>query len=165
MKNRFVLFLTLIPIIALALLFVLPLVTVLEISDAAGRTLAEVPVREGDLVSVNYTHSVEKTPVNETYMVDKDGCLKLAFATFESGGAGLPSDASYDIRQGSDGTFVITNFNRTYDTVTYGTGNISRHRVIIGQDEYRLYDILKGNNKFTMRITRDSPVNIFILHI
>jgi hypothetical protein len=165
MKNYPAFFFIVLLLIALAVLLVSPIVTVVNISDVAGRTLVEVPVREGDLISVNYTHSVEKTPVNETYVVDKDGRLALSFATFESSGVGLPSDASYDVRQYDNGTFIVSNFNRTYDSVTYGTGNISRHRVIIDNTEYDIFDKLKKNNKFKIRIMKDSPLNVFILNI
>lgn len=165
MKNNLVYFLVTLTLIALAVLMLSPLVPVVLIHDAAGRALIEEPVSPGDLISINYTHSVEKTHVNETYVVDPEGRLALYSAAFESSGAGLPSDASYEIEQGGNGQFIIRHYNRTYDAVTYGTGNISRHRVIIGNEEYDIFDILKENNKFTIRITRDSPINIFILHI
>lgn len=165
MKNNLVFFLVTLTLIALAALMLSPLVPVVLIHDATGRTLIEEPVSPGDLISVNYTHSVEKTSVNETYRVDNAGRLALYSAVFESSGAGLPSDASYDIAQGGNGQFIIRNFDRVYDEVTYGTGNISRHHVYIGGHEYDVFDILKENNKFTIRITRDSPINIFILHI
>ncbi len=165
MKNNPAFFLVSLTLIALAVLLLSPLITVILISDEAGRTVVEVPISPGDLISVNYTHSVEKTHVNETYRVDNTGRLALYSATFESSGAGLPSDASYAIEQGENGQFIIRNYDRTYDEVTYGTGNISRHRVYIGSHEYDIFDKLKENNKFTLRITRDSPINIFILHI
>ncbi len=164
MKNITFFFLSLV-LITLAVLMLSPIVTVIIISDAGGRMLIEEPVRPGDMVSVNYTHSVEKTYVNETYVVDPEGRLALYSAAFQSSGAGLPSDASYEIEQGDNGQFIIRHYNRTYDEVTYGTGNISRHRVIVGNSEYNIYDKLKENNKFSIRISRDSPINIFILHI
>ncbi|BAI61405.1 conserved hypothetical protein [Methanocella paludicola SANAE] len=165
MKNNPVFFLLFLALFALALLLMLPIVMVVNISDIKGSTLIEEPINPGDRISVNYTHSVEKTYVNETYVVDNGGRLALYSAVFESSGAGLPSDASYEIEQGENGQFIIRNYDRTYDEVTYGTGNISRHRVIIDNSEYYIYDKLKENNKFTIKISRDSPINIFILHI
>jgi hypothetical protein len=165
MKNYLSLFLLSLIFLTVALLLLSPDITVVLVSDAAGRILAEEPISTGDQVSVRYTHSVEKTPVNETYIVDAEGRLALTFATLESSGAGLPSDASYEVEQGINGTFIVHYSGRVYDSITYGTGNISRHVVIIGGKEYDIFDKLKENNKFNIVITRDSPINIFILHI
>lgn len=162
MKNLTFFLFTLV-FLALAGLCFSPLVTVVQVSDPAGRALVEEPVRPGDLISVLSTHSVEKTGINETYAVEGDGRLSLAYGSFESGGAGLPSDISYDIEQGEDGKFIIRHYNRTFNELIYETGNISRHRVVVGGHEYDMMSRLNNDNKFIIRTTKDSPAHIFVL--
>jgi hypothetical protein len=149
--------------IALCGILLIPWVMAVDVSDIDGHALLIEPVSPGDMISVRYTHSVEKTPVNETYIVNTNGTLSLSYATFESSGAGLPSDGSYNITC-DNGTFLITGFDRTFDRITYGTGNISRHTIFIHGHRYDMYEklILSDDKKFIIRITDDSPINIFI---
>lgn len=163
MSKKTILLLVSLLLITLCCILFIPWVMAFKVSDIDGNPLLIEPVSPGDMISIRFTHSVEKTPWNETYIVNKNGTMSLSYATFESSGAGLPSDGSYKIIC-DNGTFLLTGLDRTFDHIIYGTGNISRHTIFLHGQEYDMYEklILMDDKKFIVRITDDSPINIFI---
>ena len=58
--------------------------------DTIERSLFSAPISSGETITLKYIHSVEKTPVFETYVMDADGRIYLSQTTVESSGYGLP---------------------------------------------------------------------------
>ncbi len=68
----------------------------LVVSDAeTGENLLEIPVEDGDEVTLAYTHSVEKTPIEDVYVIEET-TLQMDRMVFRSHGAGLPSDEAIE---------------------------------------------------------------------
>ncbi|APW97281.1 hypothetical protein CHINAEXTREME_05615 [Halobiforma lacisalsi AJ5] len=111
---------------------------VVEHADGGDRVL-EVPVDEGTEVTVSYMHSVEKTPVEDIYVVD-DGALRMDRMVFVSHGAGLPSDA--DIEETDDGFVVYP--DGTYERLNVVPGEIAGHELIVGDERYDLVERTDG---------------------
>lgn len=99
-----------------------------------GELLLAVPVDDGSPVTLAYTHSVERTPVRDHYVV-RDGRLVMTRMTFESYGWGLPAGADVKL---VDGTFVAEP-DRTYATLTVSPGRQAGHRLIV---ENRTIDLV-----------------------
>nr|WP_128476901.1 DUF1850 domain-containing protein [Halorussus pelagicus] len=124
----------------------------LVVADAeTGERLLTVPVAEGDTVALNYTHSVEKTPVLDVYAVNGTS-LEMVRMEFQSYGAGLPARADVNVTE--DGTFVFDPEGR-YDRIYVKPGEIAGHRLLVKD---RTYDLvaLSDARSVELFVTNDS---------
>lgn len=124
--------------------------------DDTGERLLTTPVDDGETVTLAYTHSVEKSPVREEYTV-RDGTLVMTKAEFHSYGWGFPAGANVTNR---NGTFVYDPPGR-YETVTVVPGTIADHRLVVGGDPGRTYDLVAlagGENAVTIDVQRCSAL-------
>ncbi|WP_255194832.1 DUF1850 domain-containing protein [Halorarius litoreus] len=129
---------------------------VLVVEDAdTGDRLLTVPVEDGSTVTLTYTHSVEKTPVEDVYTVDGTR-LDNSLMRFESYGWGLP--AREDVRL-EDGWFVFDP-DRTYDEFYVKPGRIAGHTLTVDGETY---DLVELSNASSVRIAveRRSPLPAF----
>ena len=114
--------------------------TVLVVTDADGDELLVTPVSEDTEVTVEYTHSVEKTLVRDVY-VPEDGALVMTRMEFSSFGAGLPSQADVET---VDGRYVYDPPPRRYDPLRVTTGHVADHDLLVGDDRYDVADLADG---------------------
>ncbi|WP_247003457.1 DUF1850 domain-containing protein [Halosolutus gelatinilyticus] len=106
----------------------------LVVADAeTGDRVLERPVEDGTEVTLSYTHSVEKTPIEDVYVVDGT-TLRMDRMVFRSHGAGLPTDAAYER---TDEGFVLP-LNDSYETVRVVPGSIAGHELVVGDNRYDL---------------------------
>jgi hypothetical protein len=110
----------------------------LLVADAeTGERLLAVPVAEGTTVALNYTHSVEKTPVLDVYAVDGTE-LEMVRMEFRSYGAGLPARADVTITEND--TFVFDP-EGSYEELYVTPGPIAGHELVVGDRAYDLVDL------------------------
>jgi len=114
--------------------------SVLVVTDERGEELLVTPVDEGTEVTVEYTHSVEKTLVSDVYAV-RDGALVMTRMEFSSFGAGLPS--TVEVRA-VDGRYVYDPPERMYDPLRVATGHVADHDLLVGDDRYDVATIADG---------------------
>lgn len=84
-----------------------------------------IPVGKGDTFSLKYTHSVQKTPVIETFVVVAADEFVLDSTVYRTYGVGLPflpGEGRFE-RQGDD--FVLTGIGRRFDKVSVHAGPIA----------------------------------------
>lgn len=127
---------------------------VLVVEDAdTGERLLTVPVHEGSTVTLAYTHSVEKTPVEDVYTVNGTG-LDNTVMRFESYGWGLPARENVTLR---DGWFVFDP-DRSYDELYVKPGRVADHTLRV---DGRAYDLVELSNANSVRITvtRRTPIS------
>ncbi|NLY36566.1 MAG: DUF1850 domain-containing protein [Tissierellia bacterium] len=116
------------------LLFFLSSKEALVLSDVfTGEVLAVFSAAKG--FSIAYTHSVERSEVIESYLLE-NGRLLLIETWLHSYGAGLPATTEYDFEIRPEG-FHIYNINQYFDEVIYRSGKgLANHRLLIGKKEY-----------------------------
>ncbi|UTF54417.1 DUF1850 domain-containing protein [Natronosalvus rutilus] len=105
----------------------------------SGETLLERPVENDEQVTLAYTHSVEKTPVEDVYVVDGDQ-LRMTEMRFQSHGAGLPADESME----RTGDWFVVERNSTYSQLRVAPGSIAGHELVVGEDRYDLVAMSDG---------------------
>lgn len=131
---------------------------VLVVEDAdTGDRLLTVPVHDGATVTLAYTHSVEKTPVEDVYTVDGTR-LDNSLMRFQSYGWGLP--AREDVAR-EDGWFVFDP-DRSYAELYVSPGHIAGHTLSVDDETY---DLVELSNASSVRIAveRRSPISAFQL--
>ncbi|WP_218644664.1 DUF1850 domain-containing protein [Natronomonas gomsonensis] len=126
--------------------------SVLVVSED-GDDLLVTPVDNGTEVTVEYTHSVEKTLVSDVYAVDGDR-LTMTRMEFSSYGAGLPSTVS--VTEIND-RYVYYPPERHYDPLRITTGYVADHDLVVGDRRYDLVDIADGG---TVEISVETRLRI-----
>lgn len=99
--------------------------------DRSGAYLGMWQVQSEEPFSVIYTHSVQLSPVIETYHFSTAGDLILDETLFSTYGAGLPATTPYDFEMTKEG-FRIYNINLKMEDLVYRTGAVrAKHRLLI----------------------------------
>jgi len=127
---------------------------VLVVEDAeTGERLVTVPVDDGATVTLAYTHSVEKTPVEDVYTVDGTN-LDNTLMRFKSYGWGLPSRENVTLRNG----WFVFDPERSYSEVYVKPGRIADHTLRV---DGTAYDLVELSNASSVRITviRRTPLS------
>lgn len=102
------------------------------------KTLAVIDARENLPLTINFIHSVQKTPVIEE-LEYKDGEFVLLRTKYKSQGVGLPFDAG-DGKFYRDGEwFIFDDMNRRFKNLELRTGKGTRLKIILDGKTYELY--------------------------
>lgn len=117
----------------------------LVVEDAAtGQRLLTTPVHENTTVSIEYTHSVEKTRVLDQYAV-RDGELEMTRMEFKSYGAGLPARAKVHQENGS----FVFDPDGSWKELYVKPGHVAKHKLHVGDETY---DLVAMSNARTVRM-------------
>lgn len=129
----------------------------LVVTDAdSGERLLEEPVGDGTVVTLSYTHSVEKTPVEDIYVVE-GATLQLDRMVFHSHGAGLPTEGG--IEKTDDG-FMLP-LNESYESVVVAPRPVPGHELVINGDRHDLVALTDGSVVISVtehRLTDHVPI-------
>lgn len=104
-------------------------------------------VDEGGCFSVEFIHSVNKSPVKDEFEI-RNGEIYAYKTTYSSLGAGVQTELregeslSYD----QDGNMVITGFDMRFDELNIIVGTVSDHILFINGEEFSLTELC-GKNK------------------
>jgi hypothetical protein len=111
-----------------------PAGSALVVADASsGEQLLATPVSNGTPVVLSYTHSVEKTPVHDVYVVRNDS-LVMTRMEFQSYGWGLPARANVSRENGS----FTFDPQGSYEELYVKPGRTADHRLRVGNRSYDL---------------------------
>ena len=145
-------------ITAAAVLITQPKYLVLYNSDTGARYITQ-KADEGLMFSVEFIHSVNQTPVKDTYII-QDEQIRAYSTTYRSFGAGVQTalEEGQTMTYDDDGNMVITGFDITYDPLRYIVGTVSDHILEIDGKEISLRDLCGRNAKVVFEIA--SPFEI-----
>ena len=146
-------FIVLIIIIGAIIIALLPTKVLLAFDYKTGEYYKAWKIKDGDKFTVHYTHSVQLTPVTETYNIDGYNII-LEETTFKSYGAGLPSTTPYTFEITSHG-FRIYNIDEIMDYLVYRTGaERANHKLIIHDEDYEFLDFSKPRTGVQFKIIK-----------
>jgi len=140
-KKRFVTAIVVMAVILLFLSLIMPGGKFLTIRDRSGTLYFETSVHPGELVSLEYTHSVELVQIVDNLIVQADGSLLLINETFDSSGYGIPSEAFYNITV-ENGNFTRNDINQRFEGVNMMTNNLTRQYLTVEGEKYPIYSLL-----------------------
>ena len=120
---------------------------VLEIRDSnSGKRYGSWQFEEEKEFSVEFIHSVNKSPVRETFTIEKD-MIRLKSLRFYSYGAGIPSYLDEGQTMTRDGdALLITGFTSSFKKISYIIGPYSDHLLIINNDIISLRELTGLNS-------------------
>ena len=121
-------------------------------SDTGKRYITE-KADDGIMFSVEFVHSVNQTPVKDTYIIE-NGEIRAYSTTYRSFGAGVQTalEGNQKMTYDDEGNMVITGFDITYDPLRYIVGTVSDHILTFGGEEISLRNLCGRNAKVVFEI-------------
>jgi hypothetical protein len=123
---------------ALLAYFLWPTQSVLTIMDGNTKGLLFVkPLKHEDRFSIQFTHSIHKTPVTEEYYIDDKQIIVLDQVTYESYGVGNPAVLEEgQTYQRINGKYIVGNIDRRLRYFDFAIGQIiGNPQLIIKSDQ------------------------------
>ena len=108
----------------------------LALRDEKGELLAVYPLANGELFSVRYIHSVQKTPVIEVFSITTEGVIELRETIYEDFGAGLPFivDGKKVFSSGG-GKFRISGYAQPLGQIIFRIGRFADYHLLLRNEE------------------------------
>ncbi|MDR2246060.1 MAG: DUF1850 domain-containing protein, partial [Treponema sp.] len=107
--------------------------------------------------SVEFVHSVNNSPVRETFAVNRDGGISAVEARFYSFGAGMPSDLEDGLKLSRDGdALVLSGFADAGPgrrELSYIVGTVSDHLLYINGETVSLRNLCGRNAHIRIQVT------------
>ena len=121
-------------------------------SDTGKRYITE-KADDGLMFSVEFIHSVNQTPVKDTYIIE-NGEIRAYSTTYRSFGAGVQTalEGNQKMTYDDEGNMVITGYDISYDPLRYIVGTVSDHILTFGGEEISLRNLCGRNAKVVFEI-------------
>lgn len=112
----------------------------------SGEVYLKVPVKEGDIFSITFVHSVNQSPVTDEFLVLEEG-FKSHRTLFTSFGAGMETgtEEGQVLMYEEDGTMVLSGFQNHYERFQLIVGTVSDHMLKISGKEISLRELCGKN--------------------
>ena len=121
-----------------------------------GEVYRKFRLRDKDIFSVGFIHSVNKSPVTDYYELRRDG-IYVVKTIYYGFGAGVQTELEegQTLEYGEDGSMIITGFDRKIDDLIYFVGTVSDHTMTIEDKEpISLRDLCGRNAMVRFRWTK-----------
>lgn len=123
------------------------------------------PCSEGSEFTVEFVHSVNLSPVIDTFRA-QDGKIRAVSAKFYSFGAGMQTELnpgeSFDFTD--DGGMIISGLSREYESLSYIVGTVFDYHLTIGEERVNLRELCGRNAHVELYISR-SPGAVLLTRI
>ncbi|SDI37566.1 DUF1850 domain-containing protein [Proteiniclasticum ruminis] len=118
-----------------------------------GKVFLQMPVKEGEIFSITFVHSVNKSPVTDEFLVKAKGFSSYR-TLFTSFGAGMESgtEEGQVLTYEEDGTMVLSGFDNHFESFQLIVGTVSDHMLKIGGEEISLRDLCGRNTSVEITI-------------
>jgi hypothetical protein len=143
----------------------LPVFLRFTITDRTGKMVFQDRAERYKEFYISFTHSVNRTPVNEYYRIFGDRFI-LEKATFYSYGAGMPETGEYGSSKPSikDGLVRVEDINKEFKRFTYIAGTYANHSLRTGSREIFFSKLVKPQSSITFEVKRISLFTILRLY-
>ncbi len=121
----------------------------LVLSDpVTGQVYASYPVENGDVFSVEFIHSVNKSPVRDFYQC-RDGAIWNTRCIYYGFGAGVEEILleGETLSYGEDGEMIVSGIEKKLDPMILVVGTISDHTLYLGEETISLRDLCGRSSK------------------
>ena len=127
---------------------------VLEITDSvSGKIYDRWPLEDGGTFAIEFIHSVNNSPVRETFIAKEDE-IHLQGLRFYSFGAGIPVPDEHQLTYDGD-AMIITGFTASFRELNYIVGTVSDHLLFVNDEIVSLRDLCGFNAQITIRLRQE----------
>jgi len=127
----------------------------LTVRDAGtGRLYGKWPANDGLVFSVEFVHSVNQSPVLDTFE-ERDGKINAVSTRFGGYGAGMQTELGPGERLERDGDALLIVFPegaRSYGELRYIVGTVSDHVLAVNGEKISLRDLCGKNAHIVLRV-------------
>jgi hypothetical protein len=149
-------------VIVLFVIIFYPYILILEIVPSLNnKAFLSIPVKKGDTFTIRFTHSVQKTPVDETFSIGRNLKMVLEETVYSSYGAGLPSEVN-DNQEFlfENGKFIIRKFDMQFDEIPLFVGEvIANHTIIYNDKKFPLVSYKMAGKSVRIRLCNYSLIS------
>lgn len=133
---------------------------VIVLSTQQGSTALLVPMVFEKNFTLEYLHSVQKTPVQENLTLAPENKLLLTSTYYQSLGVGLPFLPEEGKLVNDHGIFKLTGLNRLYDNVCLGYMPLAKHALLYHGNRYDFKDYFLPGTIIKIEIKELTPAAI-----
>lgn len=119
-----------------------------------------VPLIEEHQITLEYFHSVQKSPVQEHFVLVPGNDLKLVSTTYQTLGVGLPFLSGEGDLVNDKGTFRLTGLNRVFREIRLAVMPVTYQGLVYGSKHYTFGDYFKSGSLVTISVQSYSPGQI-----
>ena len=125
----------------------------IEIANAStGMVYGRLPIEDGGEFAIEFIHSVNNSPVRETFKVEGKR-IKPEAVRFFSFGAGMQTELEEGMSMSRDGdAMIITGFPRAFGELNYIIGTVSDHLLLLDGQIISLREMCGKNAHVTIRV-------------
>jgi len=119
----------------------------LVLSDSeTGRVIKSFSVEEGTEFSVEFIHSVNKSPVKDVFVI-RDGKIYADRTMYSAFGAGVQTEVEswQTLEYDEDGNMIVSGFDIEFPAVKYIVGTVSDHILEIRGESISLTELCGKN--------------------
>ena len=131
-------FISILILLSLAIASIVPFFKSVVIEDGkTGKSLAFFDAKQGSEFSIEYIHSIHKTPVREIYQVHNEEILQTEMR-FQEFGVGMPSGAEEgEVFAQKGENYILSNMKRTFPSLDIRIGQIiANHTLLLNGNKY-----------------------------
>jgi len=107
--------------------------------ESPGQPERFIQLEKARTFSLRYKHSVEQTPVVETFQILDNGKLMLISTAYQSYGVGLPSLPEEGTLTVSDGWLILKDLHRLYPDIRLRVGSEAAVSLEVDKKMYPIY--------------------------
>jgi len=109
-------------------------------------------IKDGEEFAIEFIHSVNNSPVRETFKVEGKR-IKPASVRFFSFGAGMQTELEEGMSMTRDSdAMIISGFSRAYSELNYIVGTVSDHLLMLNGQIISLRELCGKNAHVTIRV-------------
>ena len=110
------------------------------------KEITRYPFSPDDRFSIEFIHSVNKSPVIDVYEV-REGHIFVVETVYYHFGAGVPTELNEGetLTYGEDGSMIISGIDKSVDPLYYIVGTVSDHTLSIGGSSISLRNLCGKN--------------------
>ncbi len=138
-------------IIATAIFLVNPTEACLVVRNGkTGEILASYPMKEGGEFSVRFKHSVNQSPVEDRYRIEKEEIVVYE-TVYYNFGAGVQTELApgQTLSYGEDGAMIVSGIDRPIADLAYHISPVYDHILTVAGKEISLRALCKGERAAT----------------
>ena len=113
-------------------------------------TVAVVDAQENLPLTIEFIHSVQRTPVTEE-LIFSAGEFVLRRTIYQSQGVGLPFDAADGTFRQEGDKFIMDDMNRHFKNLELRTGKGTRLKISVGKKTFELYKKFPVGTKIVVK--------------
>ena len=119
----------------------------LTLRDTNGELYARYPIQNGEWFSVEFIHSVNKSPLTDCYHI-QDHQIYVEKTIYYGFGAGVQTEIEpgQELTYGDDESMIVTGFHKRMDHLQYIVGTVSDHWLVVNDGQQISLRDLCGKN-------------------